>query len=211
MRLRRIKDAKEKLEEYQDIVCLNPQDNKGRWQEFFSVSQPIHLEIGMGKGKFIIENAMRHPEINFIGCELSDSIVLKAARKIRDLSLKNLVLININANRLDAVFDIGEISRLYLNFSDPWPKTRHEKRRLTFDSYLEIYLHILQRPAVIEFKTDNRKLFEYSLLKFNQFQFRFLEVNLNLHEEENAEVITTEYEEKFKSLGKTIYFVKVEK
>ncbi|NLD26520.1 MAG: tRNA (guanosine(46)-N7)-methyltransferase TrmB [Acholeplasmataceae bacterium] len=210
MRLRRIKDAKEKLEEFKDIVCLNPQDNKGKWQEFFPVSQPIYLEIGMGKGQFIIENAKRYPKINFIGCELSDSIVLKAARKIRNLDLKNLMLININANRLDDVFAPNEISHLFLNFSDPWPKTRHEKRRLTFDSYLEIYLRILKKPAVIEFKTDNRKLFEYSLMKFDEFQFKITELSLNLHED-NDDVITTEYEDKFKSLGQTIYFVKVEK
>lgn len=211
MRLRKIKNAKEKLEEYSQIVNLTPDLFKGKWNEAFKNNNPIYLEIGMGKGKFIIENAIKYPEINFIGCELSESIMLKAARKIENLNLNNLILINVNANLLKEVFADGEIAKIFLNFSDPWPKNRHEKRRLTSDEYLKIYLEILFKPAVIEMKTDNRKLFEFSLLKFNEFQFKFCEINLNLHESVNEEIITTEYEERFKSLGNIIYYIKVEK
>lgn len=210
MRLRKIKNATEKLMQYTDVVCFTPQDNKGKWKSVFGNENPIYLEIGMGKGKFLTENAERHPDINYIGLEMSESIVLKAARKIREQNLRNLILLNINAATLPDVFADGEISLIYLNFSDPWPKSRHAKRRLTSDAFLVIYQRILAKQGIIEMRTDNRSLFEYSLLKFNEYRFRFLEVNLNLHETENPELITTEYEDRFSSVGNIIYYIKVE-
>lgn len=211
MRLRRIKNVSEKISSYNKIVCFEPTKNKGKWHQVFSNDNPLYLEIGMGKGKFIIENAQKNPNINYIGCELSESIIYKAARKVALEQLDNLLLINLDAKNLLDVFEKGEVDHLYLNFSDPWPKKKHEKRRLTSDSYLETYLEILKKPALIEFKTDNRALFEYSLKKLSEFQFRILEVSLNLHGSEIEEIITTEYEEKFKSLGKIIYYIKVGK
>lgn len=209
MRLRKIKDAKTKLLEYSNLVIDNPEEYRGRWSGLFQNNNPIYLEIGMGKGKFLMEHAKLNQNINYIGIELSDSIVLKAARVASSLELNNLKLINFDASKLSNIFKDNEISKLFLNFSDPWPKTRHEKRRLTADSFLNSYKKVLIEEGIIEMKTDNRKLFEYSLIQFNKHNFEFLELDLNLHEKKNEEIITTEYEEKFKRLGSPIYYVKV--
>ena len=209
MRLRKIKNAKEKLEEYRSLVIFDPPFYFGKWQDVFGNSNPIYLEIGMGKGKFITEHAVKEPKINFIGCEVSESIILKAARNVEELKLKNLRLININANILQEVFCKGEISKIFLNFSDPWPKSRHSKRRLTSDEYIGIYQNIVVDGGIIELKTDNQNLFEYSLMKFNEYQFNFLDLSLDLHKNLENDIITTEYEEKFKNLGQKIFYIKV--
>ncbi len=211
MRLRNIKNAKEKLEKYQELVHPDPFQNHGKWQEIFKNTNSLHLEIGMGKGKFIWENAIKNPHINFLGLEVSSSIMLRAARKIIVARPANLYLINIDANELNQVFGKEEVTKIYLNFSDPWPKNRHEKRRLTSESFLKLYQEILIDNGEIELKTDNRNFYEYSLISLNNFGYKFLEVNLNLHENNTEEIITTEYEEKFKQLGKTIYYLKVMK
>jgi len=210
MRLRKIKNAKEKLEEYNRIIKFEPLEMKGNWKQYFNNDNPIYLEIGMGKGKFITDNALKNPSINFVGCEISESIMLKAARNIDPLTIKNLLLINVNASSLNDIFDKNEISKIFLNFSDPWPKNKHAKRRLTSEDYLNIYRNILIDQGIIEVKTDNRNLFEYSLIKFNEFKFKYIELSLNLHQVENEDIITTEYEEKFKRLGNIIYYIKVE-
>lgn len=211
MRLRKVKNAKEKLLSFSGLVVFNPEDYKGKWDNKFQNNNPIYLEIGMGKGKFILENALKNPDINYIGCELSESILLKAARQIAEFNLKNLLLLNINANQLLNIFNPSEIDKIFLNFSDPWPKGRHEKRRLTANSFLDIYQQILSDCGGIELKTDNRNLFEFSVMKFNEYQFKFKDLNLNLHEQPSPDVITTEYEERFKNLGNIIYYIKVEK
>lgn len=211
MRLRNIKNAKEKLEKFQDLLLLNPFQNRDKWQEIFKNSNPIHLEIGMGKGKFILEHALRNPDINYLGLEVSSSVMLRAARKISTVRPTNLYLINVDASELNQVFEKGEVAKIYLNFSDPWPKKRHEKRRLTSENFLKLYQEILIENGEIELKTDNQNFFEYSLISLNNFGFKFLEVTLNLHENSNEEIITTEYEEKFKQLGKIIYYLKVMK
>lgn len=211
MRLRKVKDAKEKLLSFSGLVVFNPEDYQGKWNNKFQNSKPIYLEIGMGKGKFILENALKNPDINYIGCELSESILLKAARQIAEFNLRNLLLLNINANQLLDIFNPGEVDKIFLNFSDPWPKARHEKRRLTANSFLDIYQQILSNCGGIELKTDNRNLFEFSVMKFNEYQFKFKDLNLNLHEQPNLDIITTEYEERFKNLGNIIYYIKVEK
>lgn len=209
MRLRKIKNAKEKLTEFAGLVLFDPNQYKDKWQEEFKNNNPIHLEIGMGKGQFIARQAELNPKINFIGLEIEDSIILRAARKISTQSLSNLRLINYNALNLNELFKEKSVSKIYLNFSDPWPKTRHEKRRFTSDDFLNLYKKVLVEDGIIEMKTDNRKLFEYSILKFNEHGFKFLDLNLNLHEVENPEIITTEYEDKFKNLNQTIYYVQV--
>lgn len=211
MRLRKIKNAKEKLLEFPNLVIQNPEDYKDKWSKVFNNSNQIHLEIGMGKGKFISTHAISNPNLNYIGLEISDSVLLKAAREISLKNINNLKLVNFDASKLRDIFKDKSISKIYLNFSDPWPKTRHAKRRLTSECFLEIYRDILEDDGIIEMKTDNRNLFEYSLVKFNEFKFNFLEVNLNLHEIENNEIITTEYEEKFKMLKNIIYYIKVKK
>lgn len=207
MRLRKIKNIDEKIKKFAGIIIFEPQNLKGLWHKEFANDKPIYLEIGTGKGQFIIKNAEQNPEINFIGCEISDSVIYKAAVKAKEIS--NLRLINIDASLLNDVFIDHEITQIYLNFSDPWPKARHEKRRLTSSSFLNIYKMILAKQGIIEFKSDNQNLFEYSLIRFNEQRWDFIDLNLDLHKENNEDIITTEYEDKFRALGNKIYYIKV--
>ncbi len=207
MRLRKVKNIEEKIKQFADVIVFDSQIKKGKWNEVFGNDNPIYLEIGTGKGNFIVTHAVKFPHVNFIGCEVSNSIIYKAAMKGRNIP--NLRFINIDASLLQEVFIKGEIAQIYLNFSDPWPKTRHEKRRLTSPSFLEQYQRLLKDQGIIELKSDNQHFFEYSLMKFNEQKWDFLELNLDLHKEAVIEIITTEYEEKFKEIGKTIYYVKV--
>ena len=209
MRLRHVKNIEEKIKEYSDIIILNPKDNKGKWAHLFNNTNPIYLEIGTGKGKFIIQNAINNPNINYIGVELNSSIIYKAAKSL-DKKLDNLFLVNYDALLLNDIFDKNEIDKIYLNFSDPWPKNRHEKRRLTSNDFINVYKSILNNDKEIEFKTDNRLLFEYSIMKFNELQIKILELSLDLHNDDRYEnIITTEYEDKFMKENKPIYFMKV--
>ena len=206
MHLRKVKDVEEKIKEYSDVVVFNPESNKGKWHDLFKNNNPIYLEIGMGKGKFIREHARRNPDINYIGCELSTSMCYKSAKEVDNLN--NLKIINYDAFKLEDVFESGEIDKIYLTFSDPWPKARHEKRRLTTDNVLNIYKKLLSNDGIIEFKTDNRELFEYSVIQFTNNNFEILELSLDLHKTSD-DIITTEYEEKFMAKGQVIYFIKV--
>lgn len=207
MHLRKVKDVEEKILEYSDVIVFDCENQKGKWHELFGNNNPIYLEIGMGKGKFIRENAIRNPNINYIGCELSTTITYKAAKDARGID--NLKLINFDAFKLQDVFADGEIDKIYLTFSDPWPKSRHEKRRLTTEAILDIYKAILKEDGIIEFKTDNRNLFEYSVMQFNARRFDILDLSLDLHNSGYEDIITTEYEEKFMAKGQVIYFIKV--
>lgn len=207
MRLRKVKNIEEKIKQFAGIIVFEPQLIKGKWKEEFTNNNPIYLEIGTGKGNFIVQHALKNPDINFIGCEVSNSVIYKAAMKGQKIA--NLRLINIDASLLKDVFVGEEIAQIYLNFSDPWPKARHEKRRLTSSVFLELYKNILVKQGIIELKSDNKHFFEYSVLKFNEQKWDFLEINLDLHKEVTTEIITTEYEEKFKEIGKTIYYIKV--
>lgn len=214
MRLRKIKNIEEKIKQFDGIIVFDAKSHKGKWKEMFKNDNPIYLEIGTGKGNFIIKNATLNPNINFIGCEISDSVIYKAAKKVEGLS--NLLLINEDANNLLEIFSDKEIEKLFLNFSDPWPKSRHERRRLTSPDFLKMYKQVLVNNGIIEMKSDNRRLFEYSIIKFNEQKWDFLELNLNLHQEDNKstkemidQIVTTEYEDKFKALGEPIYYVKV--
>ena len=207
MRLRKVKNIEEKIKQFAGIIVFEPQLIKGKWKEEFTNNNPIYLEIGTGKGNFIVQHALKNLDINFIGCEVSNSVIYKAA--IKGQKIANLRLINIDASLLKDVFVGEEIAQIYLNFSDPWPKARHEKRRLTSSIFLELYKNILVKQGIIELKSDNQHFFEYSVLKFNEQKWDFLEINLDLHKEVTTEIITTEYEEKFKEIGKTIYYIKV--
>lgn len=208
MRLRRIKNIEEKILNYDNIIMLDATKYKGKWHELFKNDNPIYLEIGTGKGQFIMNNAIKNPNINYIGCEISDSVIYKAAKKIDEKNISNLFLINIDAFKLNEVFEKDEIKKIFLNFSDPWPKSRHEKRRLTSEAFLNVYKQILIKDGFVEFKTDNRKLFEYSIMKFNELKYDIVELSLDLHSDSD-DIITTEYEDKFTNLGQVIYYVKV--
>lgn len=209
MRRRNVKNAHECLVQNEKLVILEPESYKGKWQSLFENDNPIYLEIGMGKGDFIIENAKQNPNINYLGLEKYESVIVQAVEKAKDLNLKNLYLICYDATTINKVFDKEEISKIYLNFSDPWPKSRHEKRRLTSSNFLKQYIEICKKPVTIEFKTDNKELFEYSLVSLNNNGWKFLDLSFDLHQKyEN--LIMTEYEKKFHAMGHNIYFVKTE-
>ena len=209
MRLKHVKGA-EDIVENSSYVIKNPENNKGSFNKLFGNNNPIHIEIGMGKGNFIINNAIKYPNINFIGIEKYDSVMVKAIRRLEELDLPNLRLIRMDANNIEEVFD-KEIDQIYLNFSDPWPKERHAKRRLTSPNFLAKYSNIFKSTNRITMKTDNRKLFEYSIQMFNENNFRIDEISLNLYEDDIKDNIPTEYEIKFSSQGYPIYMIKVSK
>ncbi|WAA10083.1 tRNA (guanosine(46)-N7)-methyltransferase TrmB [Fervidibacillus albus] len=205
MRLRNKPWAKERLQNYPQYVIGNPEDWKGKWHELFQNEHPIHIEIGTGKGKFITEMAKKYPNVNFIGIEAYTSVIVSALDRLIEAELPNVKLLNINALQLESIFTDGEISRIYLNFSDPWPKNRHEKRRLTHHNFLQKYQHILKKDGQIHFKTDNEKLFEYSLVSFSTFGMILHDVILDLHHSDYDGNVMTEYEEKFSAKGNRIF------
>ncbi|MFA5542937.1 MAG: tRNA (guanosine(46)-N7)-methyltransferase TrmB [Bacilli bacterium] len=207
MRIRKLKNARERLESRSDIVIFEPQLHKGRWKELFNNDNPIYLEIGMGKGQFIIKHALQNPDINYIGLEREESVLVKAVEKAEEKP-NNLFFIDGDANLIMDMFSENEIDKIFLNFSDPWPKSRHSKRRLTHDKNIENYKLILKKDSFIEFKTDNRHLFEFSLKMFIYSNLEITNLSLNLHED-SEEIVTTEYEDKFVEAGNIIYFVEV--
>ncbi|MDQ0233669.1 tRNA (guanosine(46)-N7)-methyltransferase TrmB [Metabacillus malikii] len=207
MRLRHKPWASDFLAEHSQYAIANPTLYKGKWNELFGNDNPIHIEVGTGKGQFIVGMAQQNPEINYIGIELFDSVIVAALQKVVDLQLPNLKLLNVNAKDLAEFFDVEEIDRVYLNFSDPWPKTRHIKRRLTYKSFLALYEKILKKGGEIHFKTDNQGLFEYSLISFSEYGLMLKYVSLDLHNSNFEGNIMTEYEEKFSEKGQRIYRV----
>lgn len=209
MRLRNVKGAKEIIDNSPYII-KNPIDYRGNYQKIFENNNPIHIEIGMGKGDFIIENAKKYPNINFIGIEKFDSVIVRAVQKLENEEIPNLKLIKIDANEIDDVFD-KEISVIYLNFSDPWPKARHAKRRLSSEIFLNKYDSVFIDKKRIIMKTDNRKLFEYSIKSFTDYGYRIEDISLNLYEDDIKNNVPTEYETRFHNRGCLIYKVDVSK
>jgi len=201
MRLRNIKGSREIVAADENVV-QNPEQYKGKWNTLFGNDYPIHVEIGMGKGKFIIEMASQHPEINYIGIEKYSSVLLRALEKKKEVELTNLYFIRYDAEFLNDIFDENEIARIYLNFSDPWPKDRHAKRRLTSKEFLARYDKCLKKDGCIIFKTDNRDLFEFSLEQAKESGWITDEVTFDLHHSNYLEGnVMTEYEEKFVAMG----------
>ncbi len=208
MRLRHVKDAHEKILASPYII-LEPEKYCHKFKELFNNDNPLHLEIGTGKGKFIYEMAKNNPDINFIGLEKYESIIIRALEKMEEEALPNLKFIVADAKNLANIF-VHEINCLYLNFSDPWPKNRHANRRLTSPFFLNIYENIFKAEKLIIQKTDNLILFASSLKNLNNFGYEFLEVSLDLANT-NISNIETEYEQKFKSKGLKINYLKVKK
>lgn len=209
MRVKHKKWAVPLMEAHPEMMTMDPASFKGRWQERFAKPQPLQVEVGMGKGQFIIGVAKAHPEINFIGLEIESTVAAIALKNALPEQLPNLTLVRGDGAGLDTYFEDGSIDRLYLNFSDPWPKTRHEKRRLTYKTFLANYQQVVKPGGGLEFKTDNQGLFEYSLTSLNNFGMIFDGVWLNLHESpENEGNVETEYEQRFASLGQPIYKLK---
>ncbi len=208
MRLKHIKNADVDIKK-SSYYINNPENYKGKFNELFGNDNPIHLEIGMGKGDFIIEMARRYPDINFIGMEKFDSVLVKATKKLEGIDLPNLKLLWYDAASIDEVFD-HEIDTIYLNFSDPWPKKKHAKRRLTHENFLNKYDYIFKKGNNIIMKTDNRKLFEYSVKSLTDYGYKIEDISLDLHSDE-VDIVETEYEKKFVAKGNVIYKVNVNK
>jgi tRNA (guanine-N7-)-methyltransferase len=205
MRLRHKPWAKEKIEQHPQYVVANPENFKGKWHEAFGNDQPLHIEVGTGKGQFITGMAKANPGINYIGIELFDSVIVAALDRLIEADLPNLKLLNVNASDLDKYFTKNDVDRVYLNFSDPWPKSRHEKRRLTYKDFLKLYEDILVDGGEIHFKTDNQGLFEYSLMSFSAYGLLLKYVSLDFHKSGYEGNIMTEYEQKFSEQGNRIY------
>ena len=207
MRLRNVKNKEEILNNCPHLI-KKPEDYKGKWLTLFNNNNPIYLEIGMGKGKFLIENALKHPNINYIGIERFDSVVAKAIKKIPE-DIPNLKIIRMNALDIDKVF-FNEIDLIYLNFSDPWPKKRWSDRRLTSKVFLDKYDLIFKDIKRIEMKTDNEELFIYSLETLSEKGYTLNDISFNYHKT-HSDIIMSEYEEKFSKEGKNVYHLFAQK
>lgn len=211
MRVRHKKWAAPYIQAHPKLIVTDDPDHwQGHWEDRFPKDQPIALEIGTGKGRFINTMAQKHPEINFVGIELEPSVIAMALKTTVNLKLPNVQYICGNGNAVASYFDPHQISKLFLNFSDPWPKHRHAKRRLTSPRFLAQYRPILVPGAKIEFKTDNRPFFEYSLKSFNNHGLVFEDVTLDLHHspDELKHNVMTEYEQKKMGQG-PIYRISV--
>lgn len=205
MRLRHKPWAKDFMVEHPDVVIFEDEKKKD-WKEIFGNENPIHVEVGTGKGQFVIGMAKANPDVNYIGIEHFDSVIVSALEKVIEAEKPiNLRLIRGNGANIEDLFTKGELDRLFLNFSDPWPKTRHAKRRLTHAAFLSRYENVLKKDGEIHFKTDNRKLFEYSLVSMSEYGMILKEVSLDLHAQMPEDNIMTEYEEKFSAKGQPIY------
>jgi tRNA (guanine-N7-)-methyltransferase len=205
MRLRNIRGSREAIAA-NEFVIHEPELYKGKWRELFDNHNSIHIEIGMGKGKFLIQLAINNPDINYIGIEKYSSVLIRAVEKRKELELSNLYFIRYDAEHINEIFDKGEIDQIYLNFSDPWPKDRHARRRLTSKEYLERYDKILSPNGEITFKTDNSDLFDFSLEQVTVAGWKIRNYTYDLHHSEYTEGnVMTEYEEKFSSLGNPIH------
>lgn len=205
VRLRNVKGSREEIAA-SEFTINNPEEHKGRWNEVFGNEKPVYIEVGMGKGRFITDMALAHPDRNFIGIEKYSSVLIRALEKRAEIDIDNLYFIRMDAENIEEVFAKDEVSGIYLNFSDPWPKDRHAKRRLTSRQFLKRYDNILKKDGRIEFKTDNRDLFEFSLEEVAEAGWNLISHTFDLHNSDmNEGNIMTEYEEKFSSIGNPIH------
>lgn len=209
LRLRNVKN-KEYIINNSPFLIDNPANFKGCWHDVFGNFNPIYLEIGMGKGDFIIENARKYPDINFIGIEKYDSVIVRAIQKLDNCNLSNLKLIRMDAKFIEEVFS-SEVDRIYLNFSDPWPKKRHIERRLTSTTFLKKYDCVFKSTKELFMKTDNISLFEFSLENLSKYGYLFEKVSLDLHNSDINSNVMTEYEKKFVEKGIKINYLVAKK
>ncbi len=201
MRLRNVKGAREAMIESKYTVN-SPEELKGRWREHFGNGNPIHLEIGTGKGRFLTTLATNNPDINYVGIEKYSSVLIRALEKQEELKLPNLIFIRMDAENVTDIFEKEEVDKIYLNFSDPWPKDRHAKRRLTSRQFLGRYNEFLKKDGTVEFKTDNRALFDFSVEETKEAGWNMKAITYDLHNSEmNEGNIMTEYEIRFSSEG----------
>ena len=218
MRLRGRKGIRENLEAQPSLVVLDPKEYKGRWKERFGNDKPIYVELGMGKGQFISGMSVKYPDVNFIGIDMYDELIRRGSEKAKlawagvtgqdpeEVNPPNLNLAVANIEFIEEIFAPGELERIYLNFSDPWPKARHGRRRLTHPRFLDKYKEVLNENGEIHFKTDSQTLFEFSLNAFAAAGLQMSDSALSLHREGiNEQHVMTEYESKFHSQGMDIY------
>lgn len=208
MRLRNVKNKEEILSSC-NILIREIDNLKGNWGELFNNDNPIYIEIGMGKGDFVIQNAIEYPNINFIGIEKYDSVISRAVQKVPE-GINNLLFLRMDAKDIEKVF-YKEVDRLYLNFSDPWPKDRHSRRRLTSDEFLNRYENIFKKDKEIHQKTDNRNLFEFSVISLVNRGYKLEDLSLDLHNSGRENIIMSEYEKKFVSKNNVIYYLVAKK
>lgn len=207
MRLRKKWWARPEMEA-NPLVVINPNEIMGKWQVEFKNSNDIYLELGCGRGRFITDQSQQNPNINFIGIDLKDEVLIYALKKLTESELKNARLIPMNIAGIGEVFGKDEISRIYINFCNPWPKDRHNKRRLTHNRFLAEYKKFLKPNSEIWFKTDNTELFEDSQEYFKESGFTIEYLTYDLHNSDFTQNVVTEYEEKFTSLGmKTMFLI----
>ena len=203
--MRKKKNCALRMERCSDIWIKNPEENKGKWKEIFKNDNPIHIEIGCGKGNFVTGMAKLYPDVNFIAIEKVEDVIVMAMEKAVDSGLTNVLFMDMDAERIEDFFEFGEIKRIYLNFSDPWKKNKQAKRRLTHKNFLDRYKKVLREGDYIWFKTDNRNLFEFSLNSFAQENYKLENITLDLHNSGFEGNVVTEYEQRFLDEGAPIY------
>lgn len=208
MRLRRKPWVDKAIHDFDAFVFSRDQEigeeKQGHWADIFDRQAPLYVELGTGKGDFISQFAERHSEINFIGIEMQQDVLYSAAKKIAEKELTNVRLLVFDINKIETIFAPGEVDRFFINFCDPWPKTRHAKRRLTYVGFLEKYRKLLRPQGELHFKTDNRPLFDFSLQQFEEAGLTVRDVTFDLHAENRPDNIETEYERKFSGFGEKI-------
>lgn len=205
MRMRKKKNCAARIERCGDIRITDPENHKGEWSKVFGNDNPIHVEIGCGKGSFVVGMAKMYPDINFIAIEKVEDVIVMAMEKAIENKVANVRFMDLDAERIEDFFLKGEIERIYLNFSDPWKKNKQAKRRLTHKNFLDRYKNVLNNGDYIWFKTDNRKLFEFSLNSFAESNFKMQNITLDLHNSGFEGNVITEYEQRFLDLGQPIY------
>lgn len=205
MRMRKKKNLDVRFAACADVMAFEPQQSRGKWRQCFGNQNPLHIEIGCGKGRFAIGMALAHPEINFLAIEREEGALIMAAERCQQNPLPNLRFLSYDAAQLGEVFAPGEVDRVYLNFSDPWPPNRQRKRRLTHRNLLAVYDELLDTQGDLCFKTDNQRFFEWTLQEICQFGWLLQNISLDLHHADFEGNIMTEYEEKFAAEGCRIY------
>lgn len=203
--MRKKKNCDARMERCADIWIKEPESLKGRWAERFGNDKPVHIEIGCGKGNFIVGMAKMYPDINFIAIEKVEDVIVMAMEKAKDAQLTNVLFTDMDAEKIEEIFERGEIRRIYLNFSDPWKKKKQAKRRLTHKRFLDRYKAVLLNGDYIYFKTDNKALFDFSLNSFAEENFKLSNISLDLHNSDFKGNVMTEYEKRFSDMGMPIY------
>jgi len=205
MRMRKKKNCGERMEKCSQVWIKNPSEYKGKWNEFFGNKNDIFIEIGCGKGRFITETAKINPDKNYIAIEKVEDVIVMAMEKATEAELTNVIFVDMDAEKIEGIFEKGEIKGIYLNFSDPWKKNKQAKRRLTHKNFLDRYKNVLNEGDYIYFKTDNRPLFEFSLNSFAEENYKLKNITLDLHNSKFEGNIMTEYEQRFAEMGMPIY------